>query len=87
MSWRQVQTFTLHRALPAGNEIAWIEWHHPNMPWDETELVLASLDDAGQVSEPIRVTDAGEAAFQPEFGPMAVSSTCRTAADGGTYIG
>ena len=28
-----------------------------------------SVDDAGQVEEPIRVTGAGEAAFQPEFGP------------------
>ena len=53
----------------AGDEIAWIEWHHPNMPWDETELVLAGLDDAGQVSEAMCVTDAGEAVFQPEFGP------------------
>ncbi len=27
-----------------GSKIAWVEWDHPNMPWDETRLRVASLD-------------------------------------------
>lgn len=29
---------------PDGGELAWIEWDHPNMPWDGTELRLARLE-------------------------------------------
>ena len=28
---------------PAGDCLAWVEWDHPNMPWDGTELKLANL--------------------------------------------
>src|SRR5262249_20185988 len=28
---------------PDGTKAAWIEWDHPNMPWDGTELRLAEL--------------------------------------------
>jgi hypothetical protein len=26
---------------PSGKLIAWIEWDHPEMPWDGTRLMLA----------------------------------------------
>ncbi len=32
---------------PSGGRIAWIAWDHPNMPWDDTWLYIADLDDAG----------------------------------------
>ena len=28
---------------PAGDRLAWIEWDHPRMPWDGTELKVAGL--------------------------------------------
>ena len=28
---------------PDGKRIAWVEWDHPNMPWDETRIMLGSM--------------------------------------------
>ena len=62
---------------PDGDRVAWIAWDHPQMPWDGTELWLASLDRSGDLP---RLTDsrrlAGDtetAIFQPEFSPDARS--------------
>jgi dipeptidyl aminopeptidase/acylaminoacyl peptidase len=57
------------RVSPDGRRIAWLSWDHPNMPWDGTELWVASFDGTS-VGEPDRV--AGSAAVsvvQPEWGP------------------
>jgi len=32
------------RVRPDGREIAWLEWDHPQMPWDGTELMTATLE-------------------------------------------
>src|SRR5437588_6382091 len=31
------------RFSPDGTKFVWIEWDHPNMPWDETRLVVRDL--------------------------------------------
>ena len=57
---------------PTGNMIAWIEWDHPNMPWDATRLKLASLEKGELPSVKIIQTIAGDhetVIFQPEFSP------------------
>jgi dipeptidyl aminopeptidase/acylaminoacyl peptidase len=58
---------------PAGDRVAWIAWDHPQMPWDGTELWLASVDGSGnlpRVTESHRIAGNAETAiFQPEFSP------------------
>ena len=58
---------------PAGDRLAWIEWDHPNMPWDSTELRVATLAFTGAVptvSESAIVAGGDEVAiFQPQFSP------------------
>jgi dipeptidyl aminopeptidase/acylaminoacyl peptidase len=58
------------RLSPDGTKLAWIEWYHPNMPWDRTRLRLAELDAFGApfVSALI-VSELPESILQPLFAP------------------
>jgi dipeptidyl aminopeptidase/acylaminoacyl peptidase len=51
-----------------GARLAWLAWNHPNLPWNGTELWVASFDDAGRLIAPRQVA-GGEriAVFQPEW--------------------
>ncbi len=62
--------YSAPRLSPDGGQLAWIEWDHPNMPWDGTRLRLAHLAEGGAVEDD-RVVAGGtdEAIFQPEFAP------------------
>jgi len=63
------------RVSPAGDRLAWIEWDHPNMPWDDTRLRVAELHldgPDGIAIGPARTLaggDGGVAILQPEFAP------------------
>ncbi|WP_013320415.1 S9 family peptidase [Gloeothece verrucosa] len=35
------------RLSPDGLQLAWLSWNHPNLPWDETELSIASVQEDG----------------------------------------
>jgi dipeptidyl aminopeptidase/acylaminoacyl peptidase len=53
---------------PDGKFLAWLQWNHPNMPWDGTELWVAAFNPDGSVG--VRETVAGgpeESIFQPEW--------------------
>ncbi|MFF4648563.1 prolyl oligopeptidase family serine peptidase [Streptomyces sp. NPDC001380] len=39
------------RISPDGTRLAWIGWDHPRMPWDETRLVVARLEDGTAVEQ------------------------------------
>jgi dipeptidyl aminopeptidase/acylaminoacyl peptidase len=55
---------------PDGSQLAWLQWNHPNMPWDGTELRVATLDDRGVPREPTLVAGGPtESIFQPTWSP------------------
>jgi dipeptidyl aminopeptidase/acylaminoacyl peptidase len=39
------------RLSPDGTQLAWIDWNHPNMPWDGTRLWVASINADGSIGE------------------------------------
>lgn len=58
------------RLNAAGTKLAWLQWNHPNMPWDGTELWVADLDGRGEVSSPKKIAGGeNESIFQPEWAP------------------
>jgi dipeptidyl aminopeptidase/acylaminoacyl peptidase len=59
---------------PDSRQIAFIEWDHPNMPWDGTRLVLGRLEGEGpwlpHLAERSILAGGEEiSVFQPEFSP------------------
>jgi len=61
------------RLSPDGNRLAWLTWHHPNLPWDGTELWVGEVDEAGRIAG-AKVIAGGkdESIFQPEWSPSGV---------------
>lgn len=61
---------------PDGTQIAWVQWNHPNMPWDVTELWQANLDSTeSQCALNKNEQVAGgnnEAIVQPLYSPVGV---------------
>lgn len=58
---------------PSGERVAWVEWDHPHMPWDETRLVGVRLGFDGPlprvVERNVLVGRDDTSVFQPEFSP------------------
>ncbi len=62
--------YSAPRLSPDGEQLAWLCWDHPNMPWDGAALYLAALDAAGHPQHLQRLAGGdGESVFQPEFHP------------------
>jgi dipeptidyl aminopeptidase/acylaminoacyl peptidase len=62
------------RWRPLGEQVAWIAWNHPNMPWDGTYLRQGRLEfPAGAlpvISETSTIAgDENTSIFQPEYSP------------------
>ena len=55
---------------PDGRFLAWLEWRHPNMPWDGTELWVALFKADGSIGAREHVAGGrDESIFQPEWAP------------------
>jgi dipeptidyl aminopeptidase/acylaminoacyl peptidase len=58
------------RLSPDGRRLAWVQWSHPNMPWDSSELWVGELGDDGAIASSALVAGgAEESIFQPEWSP------------------
>ena len=58
------------RPSPDGRRLAWLEWDHPDMPWDATRLRVASfLDDGGLGPSDLAAGGVEESIAQPEWSP------------------
>ncbi len=58
------------RISPDNQQLCWIEWQHPNMPWDSTQLWCAQLTVDG-LSDLALIAggDNNQAIFQPSWSP------------------
>ncbi|XP_031405516.1 uncharacterized protein LOC116214270 isoform X2 [Punica granatum] len=56
-----------------GERIAWIEWSHPNMPWDRSELWVGYISESGDVYKRTCVAGSDpnlvESATEPKWSP------------------
>jgi dipeptidyl aminopeptidase/acylaminoacyl peptidase len=61
------------RLSPDGTTLAWTEWHHPNLPWDGTELRLAQVDASGRLGPARTIAgDRHDWVSQPRWSPDGV---------------
>ncbi|HEX5588746.1 MAG TPA: prolyl oligopeptidase family serine peptidase [Candidatus Limnocylindrales bacterium] len=61
------------RLSPDGRWLAWLEWRHPNMPWDGTELRLAAIGEGGDLGPPTTIAgSARDWISQPRWSPDGV---------------
>jgi dienelactone hydrolase len=50
-----------------GTKLAWLSWNHPNLPWDGTNLQMATVSN-GYLSAPAPIAGgANETIFQPQW--------------------
>jgi dipeptidyl aminopeptidase/acylaminoacyl peptidase len=54
------------RLSPDGSTLAWLQWQHPDMPWDATLLTVRDLDSE---EETVVAGGAGESVLQPVWQP------------------
>jgi dipeptidyl aminopeptidase/acylaminoacyl peptidase len=52
------------RFSPDGARLCWLQWNHPDMPWDGTELCVATLEGA---DEGLRLLDRDVVAGRPHW--------------------
>jgi dipeptidyl aminopeptidase/acylaminoacyl peptidase len=54
------------RLSPDGATLAWLQWDHPSMPWDDTLLVVRDLASG---EETVVAGGTGESVLEPRFEP------------------
>ena len=66
--------YSTPRLSPDGSQLAWLQWNHPNMPWDGCELRVAQVDASGAVAAESALVAGStkESIFQPQWSPGGV---------------
>ncbi len=55
------------RLSPDGSRLSWLSWNHPNLPWDGTNLQIATMNN-GYLSAPTLIAGGShEVIFQPQW--------------------
>ncbi|MCC5952342.1 MAG: S9 family peptidase [Acidimicrobiia bacterium] len=71
--WFDADFVSHPRVDKTDGHLAWIQWNHPDMPWDASQLWVAGLDTIGEsvtLEKPERVMGGGnESLTQPEWSP------------------
>ncbi len=49
--------FAFPALKPGGSQLAYVAWDHPNMPWDNVQLYVATLNTDGTPAQPRRLND------------------------------
>jgi dipeptidyl aminopeptidase/acylaminoacyl peptidase len=58
------------RLSPDGARLCWLQWNHPNMPWDGCQLMVGEVDSGGAVTNVRQVAGgASESVGQPQWSP------------------
>jgi dipeptidyl aminopeptidase/acylaminoacyl peptidase len=58
------------RPSPDGTRLAWLEWDHPDMPWDATRLRVATVLEDGTIDRSdLAAGGPEESVTQPEWAP------------------
>ena len=58
------------RPSPDGRRLAWLEWDHPDMPWDASRLRVAAFTDDGALGQSdLAAGGIDESVAQPEWSP------------------
>jgi dipeptidyl aminopeptidase/acylaminoacyl peptidase len=62
------------RLSPDGSQLAFLAWDHPNLPWDGTELFVASVEADGRLAEPPTLVAGSPSDWiaQPRWSPDGV---------------
>ena len=53
------------------DRLAWVTWNHPNLPWTDTQIFCATIDQQGlsDISAAPRKRDGGDSMAMPSFSP------------------
>ncbi|XP_027092694.1 probable dipeptidyl-peptidase 5 isoform X2 [Coffea arabica] len=66
--------YAFPRMDPKGERMAWIQWNHPDMPWDRSELWVGYIGDEGEMQKRICVVGGDqmvvESPTQPKWSPQ-----------------
>ncbi|KAG8377647.1 hypothetical protein BUALT_Bualt08G0054700 [Buddleja alternifolia] len=71
--WKVNDFYAFPRIDHKGERLAWIEWGHPNMPWDRSELWVGYISENGDIQNRICVAGGDssimESPTEPKWSP------------------